>query len=136
MPLPEIINIGFKTDEPKLWALDLPIEEIEISEIEYNLDICYLEQEGTDDWNLSPRMLIENFEKEISHAKQTEKADLLHPIEIYNHKGKWIILDGVHRFTKAVRLGHTTIKVRRISEEIAQITKRTNKEYNNWGKNK
>ena len=136
MPLPEILNIGFKTDEPKLWAIDIPIEEIDISEIDYNLDIFYLEKKGTDDWNLSPRMLIENFDKEIPHAKKTEKADLKYPIEIYKHKDKWIILDGVHRFTKAVRLGYKTIKVRKITEEIAQQTKRSDKKYKKWGTKK
>ena len=124
MPLPDILNTGFKTDSAKLWTVPIPAEEIPISEIEYNLDIPYLEQEGTDDWNLTPRMLIENFDKEFSHAKKVTEANLRHPIEIYFHKGKWIILDGVHRFTKAVRLGHKTIKVRKVSEEIAQATKR------------
>mgnify|MGYP000205164530 CR=1 FL=1 len=124
MPLPDILNTGFKTDEPKLWAVDIPVEEILISEIEYNLDIPYLEQEKTNDWNLTPRMLIENFDKEFFHAKKVNETDLKYPIEIYYHKGKWIILDGVHRFTKAIRLGHKTIKARRVSEKIAQITKR------------
>jgi len=124
MPLPDILNIGFHADEPKLWATDIPVKEIAISEIDYNLDIPYLEQEGTEDWNLTPRMLIENFDKEFFHAKKVNEADLKYPIEIYLHKNKWIILDGVHRFTKAVRLGNKTIKVRRVSEEIAQLTKR------------
>lgn len=124
MSLPDILNIGFQADEPKLWTVSIPVEEISISEIEYNLDIPYLEQEGTDDWNLTPRMLIQNFEKEIFHKKKVDEADLQYPIEIYLHKDKWIILDGVHRFTKAVCLGHKKIKVRRISEEIAQKTKR------------
>ncbi|MFH1315850.1 MAG: hypothetical protein ABIH67_05665 [Candidatus Uhrbacteria bacterium] len=124
MPLPDILNTKFKTDEPKLWAVDIPIEEIPISEIKYNLDIPYLEQEGTNDWNLTPRMLIENFNKEFFHANKVNEADLKYPIEIYLHKGKWIILDGVHRFTKAIRLEHKTIKIRRVSEKIAQMTKR------------
>jgi len=124
MPLPEILDTGFKTDEPKLWAVDIPVEEIDISEIEYNLDIPYLEQEGTEDWNLTPRMLIENFDKESFHAKKVNEADLNYPIEIYFHKNKWIILDGIHRFTKAIYLGLKTIKVRKVSPEIAQLTKR------------
>ncbi|MBU1131668.1 hypothetical protein KKC32_00210 [Patescibacteria group bacterium] len=124
MHLPDILNTGFKTDEPKLWKVELPIEEIPISEIEYNLDVPYLEQEGPDDWNLTPRMLIENFDKESFHAKKVNEADLRYPIEIYFHKGKWIILDGVHRFTKAIRLGQKTIKVRKVPEEIVQMTKR------------
>jgi hypothetical protein len=132
MPLPDILNIGFKINEPQLWAMNIPIEEIDISDIEYNLDIPYLEQVGTNDWNLSPRMLIENFKKETFHAKQVEKSDLKYPIEIYKHHDKWIILDGVHRFTKAVQLGYKTIKVRRISEENAHKAKSSDKEYKKW----
>lgn len=132
MPLPEILNIGFKTDEPKLRKVKLPIEEIAISDIENNMDISYREQEGTDDWNLTPRMCLENFEKEIWHAKKILEADLQYPIELYFHKEQWIILDGVHRFTKAMYLGHTTIKVRKICEDIAQKTKRTGKKYKKW----
>ena len=124
MSKPEILHTGFKIDEPKLWAVDLPIENILISEIEYNLDIPYLEKEGTDDWNLTPRVLIETFDKEPHHAKVVAQADITYPIELYLHKGKWIILDGVHRFTKAVLLGHKTINVRRISEKLAQTVKR------------
>jgi hypothetical protein len=124
MPLPKILDTGFKTDEPKLWAVNVLVEEIAISEIDYNLDIPYLEQEGTDDWNLTPRMLIDNFDKEFFHAKKVNEADMKYPIEIYLHMDKWIILDGVHRFAKAVKLGHKTIKVRKISAEIAQSTKR------------
>jgi len=124
MPLPKILDTGFKTDEPKLWAVDIPVEEIAIAEIDYNLDIPYLEQEGSDEWDLTPRMLVENFSKEITHAKRVNKVDLKYPIHIYLFKGKWIILDGVHRYTKAVRLGHKTIKVKKVSEEIVQMTKR------------
>ncbi len=124
MPFPDILNTEFKTDEPKLWAVDIPIEEISISELAPNLDIPYLEQEGTDDWNLTPRMLIDNFDTEPTHASRVNQVDLSYPIDIYNHKGTWIILDGVHRFTKAVRQGEKTIKVRRVSDEIAQQTKR------------
>ena len=122
--LPEIINTGFKTDEPKLWEIDIPVEEIPISEIEYNLDIPYLEQEGTHDWNLTPRMLIENFNKETTHSERVDCVDLDFPIHLYLHNEKWIILDGVHRFTKAVKLGHNEIQVKRVSYEIAQLTKR------------
>lgn len=119
MSLPEILNVWFKIDESRLWALDLPVEEIPISEIENNLDILYLESEWTDDRNLSPRMLIENFDKEFFHAEKVQKADLNYPIEIYNNNWKYIILDWVHRFTKAFMLGAKSMKVRKISREIA-----------------
>jgi len=126
MPKPDILKIGFKIDELKLWAMNIPVEEIDISEIEYNLDIPYLEKEGTDDWNLSPRMLLKNFDKETSHAKKVKEVDVNYTIDINLHKNKWIILDGVHRFVKAIHLGHKTIKVRKVTSEIVYKVRRNN----------
>jgi hypothetical protein len=117
--IPQEINTGFKIEETLLWKENLPVEEIKISDIEYNLDIPYLEKKGTDDWNLSPRLLISTFDVETPHAKRVTKADLSFPIHIYLFKDKWIILDGVHRFTKAVMEGKTTIQVKKVSHEIA-----------------
>jgi hypothetical protein len=80
----------------------LPVENIDLDDIAYNMDIPYLESIGTDDWNMSPRMLIQNFEKETHHATVVKKADLSYPIHLYFFRGKWIIIDGVHRYTKAM----------------------------------
>ncbi len=131
MPLPDTINIWFKIDEKKLHAMtDIPVEEINISDIDYNMNIPYREQEWTDDRNLSPKMFIENIDKEHHHRKVVENADIKYPIELYFHKWKWIIIDWVHRFTKILMLGHKTIKVRKISDEIVKLTKRSDKKYN------
>jgi hypothetical protein len=132
MSIPEILNFGFKADEEKLREEDLPIEEIPIKELDNNLDIPFLEQEGTNDWNLTPRMLLENFEREKTHAAKVEKVNLNYPIELYFHMGKWVILDGVHRYVKALKEGRETIRVKRISEKIAQKTKRTENKGDGW----
>jgi hypothetical protein len=49
---PKEINLGINIDESKIKDLNLPIREILLAEIINNADICYLEKEGTDDWNL------------------------------------------------------------------------------------
>lgn len=100
------------------------------------MDIPFLEQEGTDDRNLTPRMLVENFDKEPHHARQVNDADLAYPIELYFHLGKRIILDGVHRYVKAIRQWIQTIKVRKISDEIIQQVKKSDEEYKKrkWNK--
>lgn len=118
MGKPKEIDIGFKIDESRIWELDVPVEEIPISELGNNLDIPYLEKEGTNDWNLSINELMKNFDKEKTHAKKVKQADLNYPIEIYFHKGQWILLDGVHRLAKAVLEGQGEIKVRRITKEM------------------
>lgn len=99
-----------------MWNLDLPIEEIDILNLSHNLDIPYLEKEGTDDWNLTPRMLIENFDNEISHKEKVIKADIQYPIEIYFNKWEWIILDGVHRYVKLIQKWKKKIRVRKVSK--------------------
>lgn len=114
---PKEIDLGFRIDDTKLWDLNIPTEEILVSELSFNFDIPYLEKEGTDDWNLSINDLIRDFNKEITHAKRVREVDLSFPIHIYNLNDNWIILDGVHRLVKALLEGQETIMVRKISKE-------------------
>lgn len=116
MQKPKEIDYNFKVNHQKLWRLKLPVEEISIKELSFNLDIPYLEKEGTDEWNLSINELIINLEKENSHAKKMSKADTKYPIDIYCHRGNWIILDGVHRLAKLIYLGKKRVLVRRVPE--------------------
>lgn len=115
---PKEIDTGFKIDEKKLHALELPEEKIFVSEIIVNADFCYLEKEGTDDWNLSPNELINNFDTETTHAKRVNSVDLSFPIYIFKHNGNWIILDGVHRFTKAIMNDEKTILVKKVPSKL------------------
>jgi len=115
MQKPATIDIGFKIDDSKLRNLDIPVEEIELETLAHNLDIPYLEQEGTDDWNLTPRMLLENLDRNPSHAKRVEEVDLKYPICIYFHKNQWIIIDGVHRYVKALKEKRTSIFAKKLT---------------------
>jgi hypothetical protein len=117
MDKPEVINFPFKINFKKLWALDLPVEKLDIADLEFNFDIPYLEKEGTDDWNLSINYLIRHLDTEISHAEKIKKADMTYPIDIYFFKNNWIILDGVHRLAKALLQNDKSILVRRIPDE-------------------
>ena len=115
---PKEIDIPFKFKDTLLYDIDLPVEEIALDVLKYNLDIYYLESEGTDDWNLSPRELIDNFAKEKTHAKRVDRVDLNFPICIYFYLGQWIILDGVHRYAKALMNKSRTIRVKKVSEQV------------------
>lgn len=115
---PKEIDIPYKFKDILLYDIDLPVEEIPLADLENNLGICYLESEGTDDWNLSPKELIQNIDKEITHAGRIDGIDLNYPICVYFYLGQWIIIDGVHRFTKAVMENRKTIRVKKIPDEI------------------
>lgn len=118
MPKPKEIDFGFTHKDTKLWALDILVEDMRINELEANLDIAYLEKEGTDDWNLNPRELIQAPEKNPSHFKKIQAVDMKYPIHIYFFDGSWKILDGVHRYCKAIMEKRKTIAVRKITDSM------------------
>lgn len=121
MHKPREIDFGFIHEDSKIWELDIPVEEMSIAELGSNLDIPYLEQEGTDDWNLTLRELIQNPEKEPTHFQRVQNADLNYPIQIYFFRGSWKILDGVHRLCKAIINGDNTIMVRKITDDLIPL---------------
>lgn len=124
MTKPKEIDYAFRIDHKKLWALDLPVEDIMIKDLSDNFSIPYLEKEGTDDWNLTISDLLDNLNDEPSHAEKMEKSDLKYPIDIYFYRNSWIILDGIHRLAKSISLGREKIKVRKIPEDQIEKIKK------------
>ena len=118
MPRPKEIDFGFIHEDSEIWKLDIPSEEVPIIKLESNMDIPYLDKEGTDDWNLTLRELIDNPEKEPGHHNKIKNVQMEYPIEIYFFGGSWKILDGVHRFCRAIMEGKKTIAVRKVTPEM------------------
>ncbi len=118
MSKPKEIDFGFIHDDSKIWKLDIPSEEMLIAELESNLDIAYLDKEGTDDWNLTLRDLINSPETEPGHYEKIKNVQMKYPIKVYFFGGSWKILDGVHRFCKAVMEDRETISVRKVTDEM------------------
>ncbi len=118
MPKPKEIDFGFKHEDEKIWKLNLPAEKMNLEELEVNLNIPYLEKEGTDDWNLSPKDLTENYKNEPTHYSRVLAASLEYPIKIYFFKNSWKILDGVHRYCKAIMEGRKTIMVCKVTKDL------------------
>ncbi len=118
MPKPEEINFDFIFEYSKIWKLDISDEEMPIEEFKQNLDIAYLEKEGTDDWNLTLQELISAPEKQPEHYKKIKNVQMKYPIEIYFFKGSWKILDGVHRYCRVIMEGKKTVRVRKVTKEM------------------
>ncbi len=124
--IPQIIkDVGFdfNWDEEKVWALDLPIEEMEIQELEWHFDIPFWWTEGGF-YDFKPIWVIENPEKYPERVERIMKADLTYPLDIMNWKGRWLLLDGLHRLTKAKMTGQKKVKVRKVPQKaIPKIKK-------------
>lgn len=124
--LPKIIkDVGFNFhwSEEKVWALDIPVEEMDIWELQWHFEIPF--------WNtpngyydLKPDDVLANPEKYKEEFERTMKADLKHPLDVMFWKGRWLLLDGLHRLVKAKQLSLEKVKVRKIPQKfISQILK-------------
>ncbi|OGH71467.1 MAG: hypothetical protein A2921_02445 [Candidatus Magasanikbacteria bacterium RIFCSPLOWO2_01_FULL_43_20b] len=112
----EDITPNLEWDSKKIWRLDLPVQEMSIKHLIWHFDLPFWEKEGTDDWNLTPWELIKNPENEPSHYAKIQQADLKYPLEIIEYKGRYRILDGIHRLAKAYMNGLKVVSVRIIPE--------------------
>lgn len=122
--IPEIIEeVGFDFDwsERKVWELDFPVEEILVSDLAWHFEIPFWKfSDGA--YNLSPNQVISDPEKYKVEYDRTMKADLSYPVDIMENKGRWLILDGLHRLVKAKILGFDKVSVRKIPRmEIPKI---------------
>ena len=121
--IPQIIkDVGFDFDwsEEKVWALNIPVELINIDELTWHFNIPFLWEKGV--YNLKPREVIDNPEVHKGEYDRTMNADLQYPIDIMENKGRWLILDGLHRLMKSFILKNNQVQVRKISrDKISEI---------------
>ncbi len=106
----------FKWNEKAIWKIDAPVTEIELSQIDWLLDVDWF---GTDEHPLTPNEVMDNPELDSEHYKRIENADLSYPIDlgINPRVDKLVPFDGLHRMCKAKILGMEKIKCRIIPIE-------------------
>ncbi len=117
--IPQIIkDVGFDFEwsEEKVWSLNVPTEEMSIDELKWHFDIPFL-WENADVYNLKPQDVIDKPMEHGDEYARTMRADLSHPIDIMENKGRWLILDGLHRLMKATIQEESTVQVRKIPRE-------------------
>lgn len=107
------VGFDFNWSEPKVWALDLPKENVDIRDLEWHFDIPFWNTAGGQ-YDLRPRDVMENPEKHREEYSRTMNADMACPIDIMENKGRWLILDGLHRLVKAKLEGKTEVEVRKV----------------------
>ncbi len=123
---PEIIKkvgFDFSWDEKKVWILKYPVEDMDIEKLTWHFDIPFIwHKKGI--YNLGPRKIIEDPQSYPEEYERMMKADLKYPLDIMRNKGRWLLLDGLHRLMKAYSLGMKKVKVRKIPRsEIPNILK-------------
>jgi hypothetical protein len=113
------VGFDFHWSEEKVWALEIPAEEMDISELEWHFDIPFW-----DNYTLKPNDVLKDSAKYKEEFERTIQSDLFYPLDIMWWKNRWVLLDGLHRLLKAKHLGMQKVMIRKIPiEAISQIKK-------------
>lgn len=119
----EEVGFDFDWDEEDVWKLDYPVVEMDISSLEWHFFIPFWDY-NHQSYQLSPREVLENTQKYQEEYHRTMNADLAYPIDIMENKGRYLILDGLHRLLKYKILNYDKVRVRIIPRsEIAHLSK-------------
>ena len=114
-------DLPFWRDNEKLWALDVPVEEMDIKELEWIFTIPFWEDEKGN-IVITPKQVMDNLDAYPDHKERIENCDCSYPLDIMrNKKGKWLTLDGLHRLVSIYLDGTKTVKVRKIPPEIVHL---------------
>lgn len=118
------IGFDFIWNNRKVWELDLPVEDMEVKELEWHLDIPFWNKPDNGYYDLTPNEVLQSPDIYKDEYNRTMNADMTYPIDIMYWKKRWLMLDGLHRLVKAKLLGYDSIKARKIPREyIPKITK-------------
>ena len=97
-------------DRELLWALELPRRRLTLEELRWHLDLPWWRRNGV--WfQVTPREYLARPGAHPEHADRVVGANLSYPLHVIRRRERWLILDGIHRLTKAEVLGRRDIVV-------------------------
>ena len=110
-------GLSLLVDTIKLRELDLPIIEIDITDLLWVFEMPVWAKDGTYDWNLTPWEVIKKEDMTNDHQMRVNEADTSFPLVVTKYNNKYTVLDGVHRLVKLYLNGDKKIKVKMIPVE-------------------
>ena len=105
----------------RLWSLDLPRTRLAIEELGWHLQLPWWRHDGR--WfAVSPRDVQARPHAYPEHAERIVNADLAFALHVVRRRDRWLVLDGIHRLTKAEILGYEVVEVFTLSaSDLAAI---------------
>ncbi len=88
-------------DVEAIWKLNLPIVTVPICDLAWHLDVPIWSNAAGVPYRVTPREVIAYPERAPAERRRIFDASMKFPLDLYRNRGRLMILDGVHRFTKA-----------------------------------
>ncbi|GAB2681267.1 hypothetical protein [Kribbella swartbergensis] len=106
------VILDFHWDQRLLWALDLPVLELEVAGLVWHLELPFWSQDGRP-FQVSPLEVAADPAMHPEQHARTMRADLSYPLDaVRRSDGRITILDGVHRLLRAHVDGLRSVRVR------------------------
>jgi hypothetical protein len=97
----------------RLQRLPLPVGTATVDSLRWHLDLPYWRYDGRP-FRVTPSQVRADPARYREQYERTMAADLGCPLDLLFRSGRWVILDGVHRFLLADLLGIGNVRVRRL----------------------
>lgn len=111
----------FDWDVDRLWALDIPVQTLLMSELRWHFDVPIWSKEGVLNFDLCPNEVLRNPGRYPVHDARIAGADISHPLDLMFSGDRLVIIDGVHRLAKYEKAGLELVKVRIIPQEMIPL---------------
>ena len=105
----------------RLWALDVPAETRDISELRWHFDVPIWATAKGKHWDLCPSEVLQNPGRYPRHDDKIEQCDISYPIDMMFSVDRFAIIDGVHRLAQYGKRGLRNVKVRIIPREMIPL---------------
>ena len=107
------VYFDFHWSQKKLWALELPEAQMNVSDFLWSLDYpIWATNPPEKIFDLEPNTVLKNLEHFPLKKERIQQADLSYPIHVMYWKNRWVILDGYHRLLKKILLNEKSISVK------------------------
>ncbi|MBI4451372.1 hypothetical protein HY642_05330 [Candidatus Woesearchaeota archaeon] len=107
------VGFDFYWSNRKVWNVKVPVTGMSIKKLEWMFAIPFWSK-GKGSYNLTPREVIKTPQKYKTEYRRVMKANLRYPLDVMFNKGRWLMLDGLHRVVKAKILEKDNVRVRKI----------------------
>ena len=118
-------GFDFHWDNEKVWILDIPTEEVNVSEIDWVFDLPFWSF-GGHKYNLNPREVLADIDSYPEHKERILNANTSFPIDLMqNQSGRWLIIDGLHRFARLFLEGNKKVQARKIPRTFIPLIEKS-----------
>jgi hypothetical protein len=105
-------GLPFEIDPVQVWVLPATVRSFDVAQLTWMLDLPFWPKDGRL-FQVSPQEVLANASASPLHHARIMAADLTFPVDVVSYRGRWLLLDGLHRLSRAVSLSLAQILARR-----------------------